>query len=345
MQRHRTPDHRRARTWRLLLALLGSVTAFCTHADDRPDEASYTRAQQRVDIGGRSLNLVCMGSAPDKGTPTVIFESGLSDWSFSWALVQPRVGTIARACSYDRAGLGYSDPNARAGSSANIVDDLHRLLRQARIAPPYVLVGHSLGGLTMRLYADRFRSEIVGMVLVDALHEDSLTRLDIGSSGGETRRLAAEVAGWRWCTRSGARTSRTARWQARCIEPADPRFSPALNAARRAVAQRPSYQAAQLSEALNYLDGNSFAPVRTARRFYGALPLTVLSSERTIASAGPQWLQMHRELATLSSLGQQQTVSDAGHYIQLDQPDVVVSAIADILHQVQQTSANRASPP
>ena len=149
MRKYLAPHASGMRLCRVALASL--VTMACAPA--LADNTAYASAQQRVDIGGRKLNLYCIGS----GSPTVVFESGLSDWSFSWALVQPQIALRTRACSYDRAGLGYSDPATRSSRSAHMVDDLHRLLRAARVAPPYVLVGHSMGGLNVRLYADRFR--------------------------------------------------------------------------------------------------------------------------------------------------------------------------------------------
>ena len=90
--------------------------------------------------------------------------------------MQPAIAAHTRACSYDRAGVGYSDPGRGPGDSATIVDDLHRLLTAASIKPPYLLVGHSLGGMHVRLYADVYPKEVVGMVLVDPSHEDWVER-------------------------------------------------------------------------------------------------------------------------------------------------------------------------
>lgn len=306
--------------WLLLIAILQGAPAHAANGDD----LVWTRLQQRVAIGhGRAMNLTCSGS----GTPTVIFDSGMADWGFTWALVQPRIAATTRACTYDRAGLGYSDASNRPATSANMVDDLHRLLQQAGIAPPYVLVGHSLGGLNVRLYADLHRSAVSGMVLVDASHEDGIARIDAQPGGHEAARYRDYLRRWRYCVAHSA----AADFAARCIEPADPRYSRQLNAERARLQALPGYQQAKFSETQHYLDGSSFAAVRAARRYYGDLPLEVLTAGQTIAAAGPEWLRLQRELAALSGCGVQTTVADAGHYVQLDRPDSVSAAIERVV--------------
>jgi pimeloyl-ACP methyl ester carboxylesterase len=125
-----------------------------------------------VDIGGRSLHIHCVG----EGTPVVVFDAGLGDDGSTWSRVQPAVGRITRACVYDRAGTGYSSTAPRPHPSRQMVEELHALLGRAGIAGPYVLVGHSLGGLNVRLYASEHPTEVAGVVLVDATTEDQDTR-------------------------------------------------------------------------------------------------------------------------------------------------------------------------
>ena len=127
-----------------------------------------------VDIGGRSLHVSCTGA----GNPTVILEAGLGRVASStiWKAVQPAVAEITRVCAYDRAGRGTSDPDPRTATEFRTgraaVEDLRLLLRAASITGPYVLVGHSLGGAYTRLYAGQFPQDVVGMVLVEASHEE-----------------------------------------------------------------------------------------------------------------------------------------------------------------------------
>ena len=141
-----------------------------------PIPREYTHPHDLVDIGhGRKMNLLCMGD----GATTVVFDSGLSDWSSIWALVQPVVAKTTRACSYDRAGMGYSDPSdSPFRSPFAIVEDLHTLLHTAKIATPVVLVGHSLGGFNMKLYAALYPEDVAGLVLVDPSEDRSYERSD-----------------------------------------------------------------------------------------------------------------------------------------------------------------------
>jgi pimeloyl-ACP methyl ester carboxylesterase len=123
----------------------------------------YVEPGQLVDIGGRRINLYCTGA----GGPTVILMAGLSSWSPVWYKTQPVVAEKTRVCAFDRAGYGFSDPAPQPQILADVVDDLHAALKAGSLPGPYVLVGHSLGGMEARLYAQRWPKEVVGMVLVD----------------------------------------------------------------------------------------------------------------------------------------------------------------------------------
>src|ERR1700690_3455652 len=124
------------------------------------------------------MNILCIGS----GSPTVVLEAGLGDQIRAWAFVQPKISAWVLTRSYDRAGLGFSDPSGRPGTSANAVADPHNLISAAAIKPPYILVGHSLGGMYVRLYADRYPADVAGLVLVDPVSEEQgrrFSQLDI----------------------------------------------------------------------------------------------------------------------------------------------------------------------
>ncbi len=121
-----------------------------------------------IPVGRRRLWIACDGS----GGPTVIMDAGVNSGSQAWSLVQPGIAKFTRVCVYDRAGLGRSDPIPRPRTSNEVVSDLHNLLTNAEIPGPYVLVAHSFGGLNVRLYTAQFPKDVVGMVLVDPVHED-----------------------------------------------------------------------------------------------------------------------------------------------------------------------------
>ena len=128
-----------------------------------------------MDVGGRRLHINCTGRNVE-GSPTIVLEAGLGDSSSAWNRVQPEVAKFARVCSYDRASLGGSEAAPVPRTIEAVVADLHALLTNAKVPSPYVLVGHSLGGILTRLYASRYPKEVVGMVLVDSAHEDEPDR-------------------------------------------------------------------------------------------------------------------------------------------------------------------------
>jgi len=137
------------------------------------------------DIGGYYLHLNCTG----KGEPSVILISGALAFSFDWTLVQDRLQKYAKICSYDRPGLAWSDPGPMPRSFAQDVYELHKLLEAAKIKPPYILVGHSVGGIIARKFAKEYPNEVSGLVLVDATSENSL--MDINGKIERLRLLAS----------------------------------------------------------------------------------------------------------------------------------------------------------
>ncbi len=138
----------------------------------RRDRARFPQIGRSVDIGGRTLNIFCSGT----GAPPVIFESGGPGPGLEWEAFQPEVAKFTQACWYDRAGEGWSDFGPFPRTSVAISRDLHALLKNAGVPPPYVFAGASFGGLNSRVYGGLYPNEVAGMVLIDSAHEDELTR-------------------------------------------------------------------------------------------------------------------------------------------------------------------------
>lgn len=154
-----------------LLALMGIGTTY-QYVSTQLDNQRYPAPGELIDIGGYKLHINSSG----QGKPVVILDSSIGDGSYNWDVVQKDVAMFARVCSYDRAGLGWSESSPRPRTSQAIVDELHTLLKNAHIDPPYILVGHSFGGINMRLYANTYPEDIFGVVLVDASHEKNAER-------------------------------------------------------------------------------------------------------------------------------------------------------------------------
>ncbi len=149
------------------------ITGICYQAvNEGLDRRRYPPQGELVDIGGFRLHLNCIG----EGTPTVVMDAGGAFSAITWGFVQSEIAKFTCVCTYDRAGLDWSDPSPRkARTSQQSVDELHLLLTKAGINPPYILVGHSLGGVNIQLYANQFLGDVVGLVLVDSSHKNQLT--------------------------------------------------------------------------------------------------------------------------------------------------------------------------
>src|ERR1700726_3758343 len=137
-------------------------------ASAAPGDELYARPGQLATAQGTRLNFYCMG----RGSPTIVFDSGWGDWAPVWTIVQPEVAKWTPACSYDRAGAGFSDPGPMPRTSVRIAEELRTALRNAGIAGPYILVGSAYGGDNVRTFADLYMDEVAGLVLDDADPDD-----------------------------------------------------------------------------------------------------------------------------------------------------------------------------
>jgi pimeloyl-ACP methyl ester carboxylesterase len=280
---------------------------------------------RRYDVGGYKMHLDCTGA--DGGSPTVILESGLGDTYISWRKVQPEIAKFTRVCSYDRAGLGFSDSSPKPRTSQVIAQELHALLNAAAIAPPYVLVGHSMGGYDVRLYASLYRSEVAGMVLVDASHPDQENRLpaELKNMEGSWQREAMFLE---YATPFGV-----PRLIGLCDQPPAERAAECnFHSAREGVAELQSFKESAAQTA--------------ATGSLGDMPLAVLSHDPNKPYAdlpadlakptNEAWEKMQEELAHLSTRGTQTAVKGSSHYIQIDSPEVVIATVRDIVNQARQ---------
>lgn len=303
----------------LTLALLGMIYENISEARDRRFNPTEGRL---FDVGGFKMHMYCTGD----GSPTVILESGLGDTYVSWRKVQPQIAKFTRVCSYDRAGIGYSDSSPQPRTSKVIAGELHALLLAARIPPPYVLVGHSMGGFNVRLYANRYPSEVAGMVLVDASHPDQDNRFP-----PELKNMEAS-----WLR------------EAEFLEYTAPLGVPRLIGL---CDQDPVQRAAECNfhsarEGVAELKGFAESAAQTAATgSLGDMPLAVLSHDPDKPSAdlppdlarptNQAWEKMQEELAHLSTRGTQVIAKNSAHYIQLDRPDVVIDAVRGVVEQAR----------
>ena len=237
---------------------------------------------QKVDVGGHSLNLLIGG----QGSPAVVFEGGFGTGIASWSTVQKEVAAFARTVSYDRAGLGQSELGPKPRSAKQIATELHTALEKAGIKPPYVLVGHSFGGIYVRVFADMYPKEVVGMVLIDPSQESFNDWL---------------------------KKSQLAR----------------LKDAQAQIAKAP--EGVQAEAAATEV---SYGEARVAKVPPG-IPVTLLSAtedETMPADARRLWIEKHEEWIATVPGGKHIVVEKTQHFIQAQQPKLVIETIQQILN-------------
>jgi len=298
----------------------------------------YTKAQRLFDVDhGRRLNIYCRGT----GSPTVVFDAGLGDSSSSWGLIQPAIAAKTRACSYDRAGLGFSDPATRPSTARDIAEDLHALLAAAHINPPYLLVGHSSSGMSMRVFADLHIDEVVGMVFVDPSHEDQWARSWAIGAPGQKEQMDASLVEQAECLEAAKKgfVKDTPIYK-QCLDYVDDHVSQAINEAQRPIWATAGWQAAFLSERQStpYVSAEQ---TRATRKQFGDMPIIVLThaphanQQNETQEQGDQrtllWEGLHSQIAAMSTRGIDIIVPNAGHYIQFDRPQVVIDAVNEAI--------------
>ena len=300
--------------------------------------AKYPPPGQMVDVGGYRLHIYCQG----EGSPTVVMEAGAGESCFCWERLRPAVAELTRVCTYDRAGLGWSERSPKSRTAQHVVAELHSLLTNAGIEGPYVLVGHSIGGLYARLYDHEYPDEVVGMVLVDASHEEQDLRFPEAYRQAEDEFLQQIVSG----TRLGKLLNSLG------LLALSPENYPSEYLPPYPEATLETYKAVILSDtryfetaAEEYASmAESLAEVRAAQlTSLGDMPLVVLTrglapdpnlpglSDEGAQQVETVWDELQAEQATLSSNGKQVLAEESGHLVQLDQPELVVDAIRDVV--------------
>jgi len=249
---------------------------------------------ERVNIGDRHIFLSCSGT----GSPTVILEHGLGEMGFDWQTVKDSIDDTTRVCYTSRAGMGFSDRASGDGvrTMQDAVDDLSAVLAAGDVPGPYVMVGHSAGGLSARLFADQHPNDVVGMVLVDTTHEDM------------TRRIRESISAESWDEVSGFFGSENG-------ENMDLEASSAEVAAIGDLGDMPLvvlFAAQQENE--DPPRGISQKAVDEVNGLVGELES-----------------ELQADLATLSTNGTLVVVEDSGHFIHVDRPDAVIDAINSVL--------------
>jgi len=283
-------------------------------------------------VNGSSMHIYCVGT----GSPSVVLESGRGDDWLYWQKVQPELAKTTRVCSYDRAGLGWSDPQSGSRDAISIATQLHALLQQAGETGPLVMVGASAGGLYVREFAAAYPTEIAGLVFVDASSPEQIQELPRGrdSEAGREKRHREAVVEW------VKETSGWSRLSGQCggeIEKGLESYAPLA----RAAACRPSITFGELREWDQFWHS---AEEAAGAPCCGDLPLLVISQDpdrpkpgwtaESIA-ANPIWNSLQERLKNLSPRSRRIIARTSGHHIMIDRPDVVIAGIAQLVNEIR----------
>ncbi len=312
-------DHYLARLRAIRANELGSLVAGSAWPHDEEERALV--AQLETAVGAEETRSISLGTrrlvvtTSGHGSPVVVLEAGLGAESAEWGAVQRALAVHTRVCRYDRAGRGASDAAVLPRRPADLVADLHTLLHRAELAPPYVLVGHSFGGLLARLFAQHHRAEVAGAVLVDAMHQDQFEvfghafpppRDDEPAALRETREFWS--GGWR-----------------------------------------------DLRSTVEGIDLVAACAQARAIASLGDLPIHVLSAgtflkqplvpEALRPRLQDQWDRLQRTFLGLSSRVTQTRVETSGHFMQRDAPEAVVAAVLQVLAAVRDATVTSSNMP
>lgn len=315
----------------------------------RPDNAAPQSQFARLP-DGRRINLRCSG----RGAPTILLEGGFAATSLAWSRVQPELAKRYRVCSYDRAGYGFSDPGPEPRDGAAVARDLDRALRSARVKGPFVVVGHSAGGLYVRLFSNRRPREVVGMVLVDPSveHQDRRFAALFGPNAASLDGMRTRAARCQAAAERKALPSKDPSL-AHCMPEPTNRQSPGAYDARREQSLRASTWRTQVSE-LDSLWGRTSDQVSSGRQSYKDMRLIVLTAGEGFAEAPEParsairalWYDLHSEIAAKSTRGEARIVPKANHMMTSSRPDAIVAAVIEVASPAERAiDDHRTNPP
>ena len=308
----------------LLLGLLVLGLLAARHEDglEAASARAYPPLGQMVEVDGHRLHLYCTGI----GSPTVVIDTGWGDWSAGWSLVQPEVARTTRVCTYDRAGMGHSEPGPLPRMAGQFARELHTLLHTAGVDGPYVMVGHSLGGLPVRVFAHDYASEVAGVVLIDSMNPG-----EVGTTAPTTPPVPDSLSIASRSVTDPLLTLPARLGLVRLFTGPTPGMSPHDSTAYAARSVTTRSLQAVIDEGRGMPE--SLAQARAVTTL-GDLPLTVLSRGLP-QDDQPKWDRAQDDLLRLSSSSRRLIAERSHHNIQWEQPEAAVSAVVEMIHQIR----------
>jgi len=306
-----------------LAVLLMAATSGATYQwiATRRDLAATPPPGRLIDVGGYRLHIWCMGS----GKPTVILDSGLGGGAFTWPHVQPEVAKFTEVCSYDRAGLGYSDVSPASRTSEQIAQELAKLIEGSGIEGKVILVGASSGGFNTRILASKYPEHVAGLVLVDASHEKQNERY---AAAGLKEEIPVSL---RFVVLTAPFGLLRLRGETLGLQLED--AGPSVRAFLRATAFRSSRYRATYEE-LAHWDESAKQVSATRRKL--SIPVVVVTAGVNPGPAQPIHRELQQDLLTLSSSTCQVVAAQSGHVVADDQPLAVLDAIRSAIEAAKE---------
>jgi pimeloyl-ACP methyl ester carboxylesterase len=303
---------------------------------------SYPPIGKMVNIGSHQLHIYPTG----EGSPTVVFESGGASWSLDWYLVQTEIAKFTRVSSYDRAGFGWSESSPNPRTSEQIVSELHALLTKAEMVKPYIMVGASFGGHTVRLFSKKYPDEVAGIVLLDARHETIDSKMppawkkqEISGKGMYQFMMLA--------SRMGALKLLGKLMGEKATPPIVMKLPSEIRPMYLEVGFQPKYFRSNLDELSAITESDKQL---SATGSLGSIPLTVIRHgiPDLFANFPPEqakqseqvWQELQSELVKLSSNSRILVANKSGHGIQIDQPGLVVDVITQMVDTIRRDSSS-----
>lgn len=319
----------------LTLIFIGGVYQYLS---TKLDEYNYPPIGKMVDIGGYKVHMIDLGVHKEVSKPTIIMDAANGSNCLDWQLVQPEIAKFARVVTYDRAGYAWSDASPLQRTSVNIAQELHDMLHAAKIPGPYILVGHSFGGLNVRLYANKYPDEVVGIILVDTSHEDEgkilpapapayLQKIMIGAVYVGVLRLLNHLPFMR-----------------KNLEKQIEKYSPEIQNMYQSQKTATKFWAAVYAE--GSLKSQDCQELKRQAPSLGDLPLTVISAGKPmldyeqvkkfysydqVQKVNEGWQQLQADLVKKSSQSKHLVAEHSGHIIPYDQPEIIVHAVHDMV--------------
>jgi pimeloyl-ACP methyl ester carboxylesterase len=291
-------------------------------------------------IGGGKWHYQLLG----KGPITVVMEAGQSESLLTWSKVVPGLARHTRVFIYDRAGLGWSAPGPSPRTADHILIELNQLLRHANIAPPYILVGHSMGGLYMKMFAAASPENVKGLVLIDSAHEQQFQRFPPEQMRAIEKYKSQSIGQFRLL-----KVMAGLGLLAMDLEkiPTDPRLPPEARIQYKTILAKDPEMFATMINEFQAQDA-SFKQVRDMNIKALKIPLTVIrhgKKDPIVPAKGMKpgiedrterdWQAMQSELAALSENSRLIIAFQSGHYIQLDEPQLVIDAILEMVNRCE----------